>query len=108
MDQKDLEVLQFNDNSFPRVLAPLYELFDFNDVARNPKMESTETDVEECNIGSIEEPKMIKLSKTLPPHIKHKYIELFKEFKDVFAWRYEDLKSYDTNIIQHKIPLKAN
>ena len=60
-------------------------------------MEST--NIEECNIGSEEEPKMIKLSKTLPTLIKHKYIELFKEFKDVFAWSYEDLKSYDTSII---------
>ena len=51
---------------------------------------------------------MIKLSKTLPAHIKLKYIELFKEFSDVFSWSYEDLKSYDTKIIQHKIPLKEN
>ena len=51
---------------------------------------------------------MIKLSKTLPAHIKLKYIELFREFFDVFAWSYEDLKSYDTEIIQHKIPLKEN
>ena len=33
---------------------------------------------------------------------------MFKEFKDVFAWGYKDLKSYDANIIQHKIPLKEN
>ena len=65
-------------------------------------------EVEECNIGSELKPKMIKLSKTLPAHIKIKYIELFKEFSDVFAWSYEDLKSYDTEIIQHKIPLKEN
>ena len=26
----------------------------------------------------------------------------------MFAWGYEDLKSYDTSIIQHKIPLKEN
>ena len=51
---------------------------------------------------------MIKLSKTLPTHIKLKYLEFFKEFFDVFAWSYEDLKSYDTEIIQHKIPLKEN
>ena len=51
---------------------------------------------------------MIKLSKTLPPHIKKEYIELFKEFGDVFAWGYKDLKSYDTSIIHHKIPLKEN
>ena len=51
---------------------------------------------------------MIKLYKNLPPHIKQKYIEIFKEFKDVFSWGYEDLKSYDTSIIQYKIPLKEN
>ena len=48
---------------------------------------------------------MIKLSNTLPAHIKLQYIELFK---DVFAWGYKDLKSYDASIIQHKIPLKKN
>ena len=67
-----------------------------------------ETNVEEHNIGSLVEPKMIKLSSTLPTHIKLQYIELFKEFKDVFSWGYKDLKSYDTSIIQHKIPLKEN
>jgi hypothetical protein len=49
---------------------------------------------------------MIKLSKSLPPEKKRKYIELFKEYIDVFAWGYEDLKSYDTSIIQHRIPIK--
>ena len=83
-------------------------MFDFNDVSRKKKMESTNIDVEEWNIGSVEEPRMIKPSKNLPPHIKQKYIELLKEFKDVFAWGYEDLKSYDTKMIQHKIPLKEN
>jgi hypothetical protein len=34
------------------------------------------------------------------------YVEFLKEYKDVFAWSYEDLKTYDTSIIEHKIPLK--
>ena len=84
LDQRD-EFLQFKYDTLPRGLTALEELFDFNDVAKKPKMESTETNVEEYNIGNMKEPKMIKLSKTLPPHIKHKYIDLFKEFKDVFA-----------------------
>ena len=84
------------------------ELFDFNDVAKKPKLEPVETEVEECNIGSKEKSKLIKLSKTLLDHIKLKYIEMFTEFSDVFAWSYKDLKSYDTEIIQHKIPLKEN
>ena len=29
-----------------------------------------------------------------------------KKYTDVFAWSYEDLKEYDTYIIQHTIPIK--
>ena len=29
-----------------------------------------------------------------------------KEYVDVFAWDYSDLKAYDTSIIQHTIPLR--
>lgn len=29
-----------------------------------------------------------------------------QNYKDVFAWTYADLKTYDTSLIQHKIPLK--
>jgi hypothetical protein len=33
---------------------------------------------------------------------------LLKEFFDVFAWTYEDLRTSDTSIIEHKIPLKED
>jgi hypothetical protein len=29
-----------------------------------------------------------------------------KEFVDIFSWSYEDINIFDTDIIQHKIPLK--
>jgi hypothetical protein len=29
-----------------------------------------------------------------------------KHYSDIFAWSYEDMKVFDTEIIQHKIPLK--
>lgn len=51
---------------------------------------------------------MIKLSKSIPPTEKLKYIDLFKEFIDMFAWSCVNLKSYDTIIIQPKIPLKED
>jgi hypothetical protein len=49
---------------------------------------------------------MVKISKYLPTQIKSKYVELLKQYKDVFAWSYDDLKTYDTFVIEHKIPLK--
>jgi hypothetical protein len=34
------------------------------------------------------------------------YVALFKEYIDVFAWSYDDLKAYDKTIFQHIIPLR--
>jgi hypothetical protein len=51
---------------------------------------------------------MIKLSKMLSPEVKQDYVKLMKEFPDVFAWSYDDLKVYDTKVIQHVIPLKED
>ena len=69
-DEEDLEVLQCKNDKIPRVLTPLEHLFDFNNVAKEPRMEPVEIDVEEHNICSLAEPKMIKFSKNLPAHVK--------------------------------------
>ena len=108
VDSEEVEVLQAKDKNIPQGLAPLEDLFDFDDVEKKPTIEHVESDVKECNIGTKDNPKIIKLAKSLPTNMKKKYIDLFKEFIDVFAWSYEDLKAYDTKIIQHKIPLKEN
>jgi hypothetical protein len=102
------DVLHLKSNVFPRGLVPLKDLFDFNDVAKKPKIEASGKEVEDVNIGTEEKSRIVKLSKSLPPEQKLKYIELFKEYSDVFAWGYEDLKSYDTSIIQHRIPIKED
>jgi len=46
------------------------------------------------------------LSRSLTEGQRIEYIKLLKEFADVFAWTYKDLKTYDTSVIEHKIPLK--
>ena len=45
-----METLHSDNDSLPKGLAPLEELFDFDDVANKPKLEPVETEVEECNI----------------------------------------------------------
>lgn len=103
-----MEILQLKDNVIPKGLIPLEDLFDQDDVGRKPSLLPTEKGVEDVNIGSAENPKMVKLSKALPPQVKAKYISLLSSFTDVFAWDYSDLKAYDTSIIQHIIPIKPN
>ena len=68
----------------------------------------TKKGVEDVNIKTIENPKMVKLSKELPPRVKAKYISLLSSFTDVFTWDYSDLKEYNKSIIQHIIPIKPN
>ena len=69
-------------------------------------MKLVENAVEDRNIGTEENPKIIKLSKNFPVKEKEEYVNLMKKYTDVFAWSYEDLKEYDTSIIQHTIPIK--
>ena len=75
---KYTEVINLKHNFLPKGLTPLEDLFDSNDVPRKPKMEPVRFDIEECNIGTEENRKLIKLSKSLPPTEKVKYIELLK------------------------------
>ena len=46
-ETEELETLHSKDESLPKDLAPLEELSDFNDVAKKPKLEPVEIEVEE-------------------------------------------------------------
>jgi hypothetical protein len=39
---------------------------------------------------------------------KQKFMDLFHEFCDVFAWSYADLSGFNPNIVQHAIPIKED
>jgi hypothetical protein len=100
------DIVEMKTNNIPRGLVALERLFDNNDVYKGTPMKNQEEEVTECNIGTIENPNLIKVSKALPVEQKDMYVSLIKRFSDTFAWSYEDLKTFDTDIIQHKIPLK--
>jgi hypothetical protein len=102
----EYQIIQLPSNHIPRGLIPLERLFDGNDVAVKGKVSGDDDDTAECNIGTPKEPKFVKLSRSLTEGQRIEYIKLLKEFVDVFAWTYKDLKTYDTSVIEHKIPLK--
>jgi hypothetical protein len=60
-------------------------------VAVNGKISNDDDDVDECNIGTEEDPKYVKFSSSLTREQKAEYIELLREFDDVFSWTYEYL-----------------
>ena len=68
------EIIQLKNNYIPKGLIPLEDLFDENDVARNPKVIPNNDEVEDYNIGTDVDPKIIKLSKALDFENRRKYI----------------------------------
>ena len=83
-------IIQLKNNFIPRGLIPLEKPFDQNDVAKNPKVKPVKNAIEDRNIGTEENPKIIKLSKNLPVKEKEEYVNLMKKYTDVFSWSYED------------------
>ena len=98
-------------NIIPKNIVRLEKLFDLQEKFRRPtntKARSWTLIYEFVNLGIEQEPKNINLGKNCTSAEKAAFMKLFKEYKDIFAWTYEDLKTYDTKIIQHVIPLKEN
>lgn len=76
----ETEVIILKDNHLPKGLTPLEDLFDFNDIWKKPKMEPLKADIEDYNLGTEENQKIVKLHKSLSPNQKLKYVELMREF----------------------------
>ena len=52
-----------------------------------------------------EETRPIWIASELEPE-EHKLVETLREYRDVFAWSYRDLKGVDPQICQHTIPMQ--
>jgi hypothetical protein len=101
-------IVQLPSNHIPKGLVPLEKFFDRNDVVVKVEGSTEEAGVTEFNLGMKEDPKWVKLSRILSKEQRVEYVILLKECVDVFSWTYEDLRTYDTNVIEHKIPLKED
>jgi hypothetical protein len=73
---------------------------------KNAKIGSSCPLHETINLENLENPKNVNLIKTISKEETKAYLKLFRQYQDVFAWSYRDLKTYDTHIVQHTIPLK--
>jgi ribonuclease HI len=97
----------YKSNPIPRHIISQEKSFDRQD-GHKRKEESKEKlcDHLEVNIGSEKEPRMIKVGKTTPIEERKEIVKLLKEYRDVLAFSYDELKVYREEVIQHVIPLK--
>ena len=60
----------------------------------------------EINIVTDKDPKLIKIGKGTSEKERNSLINLIKEYRDVLAFSYDELKDYREDVFQHTIPLK--
>ncbi|KAG8482790.1 hypothetical protein CXB51_024036 [Gossypium anomalum] len=65
-----------------------------------------EESVETINLGTEEKKQEVKIGTSISESTRHNLITLLREYKDVFAWSYQDMPGLDEDLVVHKLPLK--
>jgi hypothetical protein len=97
------------ENIIPKSVVKLENFYDLQDRFKTPtncKTNSSSMKFEIINLGTEENPQNVNLGLGCTPSERISFINLLKKYKDIFSWTYNDLKTYDTSVIQHVIPLK--
>lgn len=67
-----------------------------------------EDELQDLNLGTEQEPQTVKISIHVGGQFKADLSNLLMEFKDIFAWKYTDMKGVDPRFCMHKINLKKD
>lgn len=108
---KPKEIISLEENKIPKGSTLLESSFSSSDVSNNKDHKAEESkqkigNIFLVNIRNQETPKILKIGAQCSEDENNKFIDLFHEFRDVFAWSYEDIHSFDSSIIQHAISIK--
>ena len=65
-----------------------------------------EEPIKEINLGTEDDPLIVIISLNLTPEEEYALINLLKEYKDAFAWTYEDMLGLDPALVEHRLSIK--
>ncbi|XP_074266017.1 uncharacterized protein LOC141588475 [Silene latifolia] len=66
----------------------------------------TVDDLTEINLGTNEEPRPVYISSLLTDQEQTEYVELLSEYKDVFAWSYQEMPGLSPKITVHRLAIR--
>ncbi|KAA3481557.1 RNA-directed DNA polymerase (Reverse transcriptase), Ribonuclease H [Gossypium australe] len=61
---------------------------------------------EEVENIALEEGRVVKIGTRIAEETKKDLVKLLREFKDVFAWLYQDMPGLSTDIVVHRLPIR--
>ena len=62
---------------------------------------AVEEPTKEINLGTEDNPRTVIISLNLDPEEECALIKVLKEYKDTFAWTYEDMPGLDPALVEH-------
>ena len=78
--------------------------------ALNRESKGSKPNIEEKKVVNLadkgENEKPVKIGVNFPKDLKHELIALLKEFREIFAWSYQDMPGLDIEIVVHRILVK--
>ena len=83
-----------------------YDLYDKFKGVPNCMTNRSNMCYETINLGIESNLQNINLGSDCTSNEKLAFLKLFSEFKNMFAWSYDDLNFFDTQNIEHVIPMK--
>ncbi|XP_074271002.1 uncharacterized protein LOC141594921 [Silene latifolia] len=69
-------------------------------------VQATVDDLKGINLGTNEEPRPVYVSSLLTVQEQTEYVELLSEYKDVFAWSYQEMPSLSPKIAVHRLAIR--
>jgi len=75
-----------------------------NDVVKNVQEEIVEINLNDGEEGE----RLVKISKSLSKEERRKLIAFLREYKDVFAWSYQEMPSLNSSLVTHKLKVDPN
>ena len=65
-----------------------------------------EEPTKEINLGTENDPRTVIISLNLNSEEESTLIQVLKEYKDTFAWTYEDMPDLDPALVEHRLSIK--
>ena len=60
----------------------------------------------EFNLNTMQEPRITYIGSLLSTNLKEYIISLLQEFKDCFAWNYDEMPKLDRDLMEHQLPIR--
>jgi len=70
--------------------------------------QATVDELKELNLGTPEEPRPIYVSSLLTSEEEKEYFNLLGEYKDVFAWSYQEMPGLDPKVVVHRLSIRKS